>query len=604
MMATRIMMFFLLYNTIEITMCQFQVVIIKNWTIEKLYSICCLYFSCILIQKPFLLHSVVYIKIFHRKNVYLLEKVSKAKDVEQGEKMKTSGEQLIMDDHYAVDSIRPKCIELQRMCDQYRQLLRRRRELLEKSHDLQDRIDNANKWCNKGIDLLANQQLDQGKSHEGADLAVVDIENFASVQKVLKRIEDVHGMCESRKEQIRKMVNVPKRPVQAVKPEPVPMSQVDGDLKRKGTTENTYRHPDIYEKSARLRTDITQSRPYITPPSPAGGSFSSLSDTLSDKARNSYSSMSTTTSSGSSVSDLDTMMAKRRHVLNELIETEKTYVTQLEDILKGYCYEMDNRHMQHLIPEELIGKKEILFGNLEQIYNFHKNIFLHELQNCQDAPAKVGKCFVQRNEEFHLYSIYCQNKLRSEALRNQIGDQNPFFMECQRRLRHKLPLGAYLLKPVQRITKYQLLLKEMLRFTDHDRECETQLQEALDSMLDVVRYVNDSMHQVSIVGFPGNLADHGRLLMQGGFTVSTEHKKEKIKDLRFKPMQRHMFLYEKSILLCKKKEDQHQHSEKRIYCFKNLLNAPSLPVKEMWVKEIKRVLMNQFDQIKVTFEIC
>lgn len=29
--------------------------------------------------------------------------------------------------------------------------------------------------------------------------------------------------------------------------------------------------------------------------------------------------------------------------------------------------------------------------------------------------------------------------------------------------------------------------------------------------------------------------------------------------------------------------------------------APSLPVKEMWVKEIKRVLMNQFDQIKGNF---
>ena len=46
-----------------------------------------------------------------------------------------------MDDHYSVDSIRPKCIELQRMCDQYRQLVRQRREILQKSGDLQDRID-------------------------------------------------------------------------------------------------------------------------------------------------------------------------------------------------------------------------------------------------------------------------------------------------------------------------------------------------------------------------------------------------------------------------------------------------------------------------------
>lgn len=58
-----------------------------------------------------------------------------------------------------------------------------------------------------------------------------------------------------------------------------------------------------------------------------------------------------------------------------------------------------------------------------------------------------------------MYSIYCQNKPRSEDLRTKIGDNNPFFKACQRKLNHSLPLGAYLLKPVQRITKYQLLLK-------------------------------------------------------------------------------------------------------------------------------------------------
>lgn len=31
--------------------------------------------------------------------------------------------------------------------------------------------------------------------------------------------------------------------------------------------------------------------------------------------------------------------------------------------------------------------------------------------------------------------------------------------ECQKKLEHKLALDSYLLKPVQRLTKYQLLLK-------------------------------------------------------------------------------------------------------------------------------------------------
>ena len=79
----------------------------------------------------------------------------------------------------------------------------------------------------------------------------------------------------------------------------------------------------------------------------------------------------------------------------------------------------------------------------------------------QNQPQGSTLCcvVVPQKDEFQMYSIYCQNQPKSEALRMRVGDSNPFFKECQHRLGHKLPLGAYLLKPVQRITKYQLLLK-------------------------------------------------------------------------------------------------------------------------------------------------
>ncbi|XP_048744729.2 guanine nucleotide exchange factor DBS-like isoform X3 [Ostrea edulis] len=597
------------------------------------------------------------------------------KDLEQADRMRGNGDQLIAQDSYAVDSIRPKCIELQRMCDQYKSLLRRRREMLNKSHDLQDRIDKANKWCNKGVELLSNLPPEHCQSAEDTRSAIEDIENFMTtssqlrlnnpkefrqlfesmitpdtrtvVQKVLRKMEDVSAMCERRRHSFQETIhnrqsshtgphNQPSshtgthnrqsshtRPIRAI--HPMDRSTTDGpEPKPKVSNETANKQIDMYHKSARLRTDMTS---HLRMSHQTANSVSNISDTGSEKTRSSLSSMSTTTSLGSSISDIDTLLAKRRHVLNELIESEKTYVSQLADIVHGYQDKLEDSEMRHLVPDAIRGKKEILFGNLEQIYRFHKDKFLHELEDCHDAPAKVGQCFTNRKEEFHLYSVYCQNKTRSETLRNQVGDQNPFFLECQRRLGHKLPLGAFLLKPVQRITKYQLLLKEMLRFSDHDKDCEAHLQEALDCMLEVVRYVNDSMHQISIVGFPGNLSEQGKLIMQGSFQMSTEHK-GKIKDLRFKPMQRQMFLHQKSILLCKRREDTNS-CDKVVYSFKNLLKlsqvgltenvkgdkrkfelwlrgreevyiiqAPSLAVKEMWVKEIKRVLMNQFDEIK------
>lgn len=115
---------------------------------------------------------------------------------------------------------------------------------------------------------------------------------------------------------------------------------------------------------------------------------------------------------------------------------------------------------------------------------------------------KICLLYFQRDSFHRLYSSYCQNIPGSEALRQTAEEQNClFFRECQQKLDHKLPLGAYLLKPVQRITKYQLLLKDLLKYSEDLPKILPELQSALDCMLVVVKCINDSMHQVAITGF-------------------------------------------------------------------------------------------------------
>ena len=60
--------------------------------------------------------------------------------------------------------------------------------------------------------------------------------------------------------------------------------------------------------------------------------------------------------------------------------------------------------------------------------------------------------------------------------------------------------------------------------------------------------------------------------MQGSFNVWTEHKKDKIRDLLRKPACRHIFLYEKSVLFCKRKDDPH-NVDKASYGFKTSLQV-------------------------------
>ena len=62
-------------------------------------------------------------------------------DLARAEQLEATGKQLIEDEHYAVDCIRPKCIELQRMCEQYKEMVRARYDLLNRSRDLHDRIE-------------------------------------------------------------------------------------------------------------------------------------------------------------------------------------------------------------------------------------------------------------------------------------------------------------------------------------------------------------------------------------------------------------------------------------------------------------------------------
>ncbi len=89
-------------------------------------------------------------------------------------------------------------------------------------------------------------------------------------------------------------------------------------------------------------------------------------------------------------------------------------------------------------------------------------MFVEELNLCQGDPIKVAQSFVEKRDGFVIYTEYCTNYPRAvevltECMRNPLTAE--VFKHQQVALGHSLPLGAYLLKPVQRILKYHLLLQ-------------------------------------------------------------------------------------------------------------------------------------------------
>ncbi len=124
-----------------------------------------------------------------------------------------------------------------------------------------------------------------------------------------------------------------------------------------------------------------------------------------------------------------------------------------------------------------------------------------------------------------------------------------------------MPLDTYLLKPVQRISKYQLLLKESLKCCPkQDKEI---VEQALDSMLDVVNNLNDIMHASFIVGF-ADLKLQGRLLKRDQLQLSKLKRNAKqsgalnvVSRLKLNDSNKYVevFLFEKAIVICKRKAD-------------------------------------------------
>lgn len=76
----------------------------------------------------------------------------------------------------------------------------------------------------------------------------------------------------------------------------------------------------------------------------------------------------------------------------ELLQTERTYVKDLETCIR--CFLEETRSGRGIVPTGLHGRESIIFSNMEEIYQFHCDIFLRELEKYETMPEDVGHCFV------------------------------------------------------------------------------------------------------------------------------------------------------------------------------------------------------------------
>ncbi|XP_072284629.1 pleckstrin homology domain-containing family G member 3 isoform X2 [Pyxicephalus adspersus] len=256
---------------------------------------------------------------------------------------------------------------------------------------------------------------------------------------------------------------------------------------------------------------------------------------------------------GTKVSGISNKLSYVERVVLEIIETERMYVQDLRSIVEDYLGGIIDKQELPMKPEQVCA----LFGNIEDIYELNSEL-LQDLDSCRDDPVAVANCFVEKSQDFDIYTQYCNNYPNSvatltECMRNKVLAK--FFREKQELLKQSLPLGAYLLKPVQRILKYHLLLQEIAKHFDVDKEGYEVVEEAIETMTGVAWYINDMKRkhehavrqqeiQSLLLNWKGmDLTTYGELVLEGTFRVQRARS------------ERTFFLFDKALLITKKRGD-------------------------------------------------
>ncbi|XP_038135098.1 pleckstrin homology domain-containing family G member 3-like [Cyprinodon tularosa] len=189
-----------------------------------------------------------------------------------------------------------------------------------------------------------------------------------------------------------------------------------------------------------------------------------------------------------------------------------------------------------------------------------------------------------------------------------------FFRERQASLKRSMPLGSYLLKPVQRILKYHLLLQEIAKHFDPEEEGYDVVEEAIYTMTGVAWYINDMKRkhehavrlqevQSLLLNWKGqDLTTYGELVLEGNFKV---------------PRARHertLFLFDRMLLITKRRGEHYVYkthissstlllieSAKDSLSFSvshykhikqpHTVQAKTVEEKKLWAHHIKRIIL-------------
>ncbi|XP_076000946.1 obscurin isoform X7 [Genypterus blacodes] len=263
----------------------------------------------------------------------------------------------------------------------------------------------------------------------------------------------------------------------------------------------------------------------------------------------------------------------------------------IQDLINGeseFVKEVDfftSHHLKHAdgpdAPPDVATIKEDIFRNIEDIKTFHSSAFLSKLNEC-DTDDDVAMCFLKNKDGFEKYLQYLIGQGQAESA---VSDKivHRFFKEYTEKAQATADpadppvrsINGYLQQPLDRIQKYKILLKELIRNKARNGQNCCLLEEAYAMVSSLPQRSENSHHVSMIENYPATLEVLGEPIRQGPFQVW-----EGAPGIRTSSRghNRHVFLFKNYCIICKPKRDS--NTDTQAYVFKNMMKLNNIDVNE------------------------
>ncbi|XP_057258236.1 dynamin-binding protein isoform X2 [Pezoporus wallicus] len=200
------------------------------------------------------------------------------------------------------------------------------------------------------------------------------------------------------------------------------------------------------------------------------------------------------TSSAATESPEQRMLEKRSKVIEELLQTERDYIRDLEMCVERIMLPLQQAQIQNIDFEGL-------FGNIHVVISFSK-----QLLSTLEASDAIGPVFLaQRAELESVYRVYCQNHDEAIALLETYEKDEKMqkllldLLDSLRGCTNYINLGSFLIKPVQRVMRYPLLLMELLSATPEAHPDKAPLTAAVLAVKEINVNINEYKRRKDLV---------------------------------------------------------------------------------------------------------